>query len=55
MKKQRVKSIAKELMKERNNKVWAFTKLCFRAPTIASSLASKDIIGLARDGSADSI
>ena len=31
------------------------TKLCFKAPTIASSLASKDIIGLAKVGSADSI
>jgi hypothetical protein len=31
------------------------TKLCFKAPTIASSLASKDIIGLAKVGSANSI
>ena len=31
------------------------TKLCFKAPTIASSLASKDIIRLAKVGSADSI
>ena len=32
-----------------------FTKLCFRAPTTASSLASRDIIGLAKLGRADSI
>lgn len=31
------------------------TKLCFRAPTIASSFASKDIIGRAKLGRADSI
>jgi hypothetical protein len=30
-------------------------KLCFKAPTIASSLASKEIIGLAKVGSANSI
>jgi hypothetical protein len=31
------------------------TKLCFRAPTMASSFPSKDMIGLEILGSADSI
>lgn len=31
------------------------TNFCLRAPTMASSLASKDIIGFARVGKTDSI